>query len=538
MHAIGRQFDPWPASERALSPRRVHVEAAVVSILATALDLAAGLYINLALNYTKSDAFSRVANAFYVLYSRTPHLAAIGFVWNPLPSLLELLLVPLKALWPPLVTSGVAAVVWSAVFGGLAVYLLVEILAEFHLSPAFRASAGILFALNPLIIFYGANGMTEVMLIATMLGTLLGVLRYLGPGNLATLTAAALWLAVGFSIRYEAAPFGVFVGLALAAALRWRGVPWRRIESALLLLLAPLVYVSGLWLYLNWLIMKNPLFFMDGTYSNAAFSSSGSYQYALLGQLKGHPLDALAFVASMTLLFWPVIPAGLIALGRLLGRLRDGRMLLLFAMSAVPLLQFALLERGLSSGLARYFIYFIPMGVLLVALLVADARTCRRSVLLVLAALALALGDLGTGYAVLTSPILGHGDRSDLLGIVHGRPTPQYVARNQVVTYLNAHPTLTVLTDSAYAYPIIVRVHNPRQLIIDSDADFQSILENPRGRVDAFLVPDIAGGHIPDAVSVAWPGMSSGKVTWVRLIASFRSADMDEELYRILPNAP
>jgi hypothetical protein len=28
-----------------------------------------------------SDALSRTANAYYVLYSRDPHLAAIGFIW-------------------------------------------------------------------------------------------------------------------------------------------------------------------------------------------------------------------------------------------------------------------------------------------------------------------------------------------------------------------------------------------------------------------------------------------------------------------------
>ena len=33
------------------------------------------------------DALSRVANGYYTLFSRDPHLAAVGFVWNPLPSL-------------------------------------------------------------------------------------------------------------------------------------------------------------------------------------------------------------------------------------------------------------------------------------------------------------------------------------------------------------------------------------------------------------------------------------------------------------------
>src|ERR1041385_9278526 len=49
--------------------------------------IALGSYLALVLHAYHGDAYSRVANAYYVLYSRDPHLAAIGFVWMPLPSL-------------------------------------------------------------------------------------------------------------------------------------------------------------------------------------------------------------------------------------------------------------------------------------------------------------------------------------------------------------------------------------------------------------------------------------------------------------------
>jgi hypothetical protein len=40
------------------------------------------------------DGISRVASAFYVLYIRPPHLAAIGTTWNPSisPQLMEIML--------------------------------------------------------------------------------------------------------------------------------------------------------------------------------------------------------------------------------------------------------------------------------------------------------------------------------------------------------------------------------------------------------------------------------------------------------------
>ena len=54
------------------------------------------------------DAMSRVANAYYVLFSRDPHLAAIGFVWNPLPSLATLPLLVFSPWFPALASLGAA----------------------------------------------------------------------------------------------------------------------------------------------------------------------------------------------------------------------------------------------------------------------------------------------------------------------------------------------------------------------------------------------------------------------------------------------
>ena len=61
-----------------------------------------------------ADAMSRVGNACYVLFSRDPHLPAIGFVWNPLPSLVLLPILPLKSVAPWLVTHGFAGAIQSA----------------------------------------------------------------------------------------------------------------------------------------------------------------------------------------------------------------------------------------------------------------------------------------------------------------------------------------------------------------------------------------------------------------------------------------
>ena len=62
------------------------------------------------------DALSRVANAYYVLYIEPPHLASIGFVWNPLPSFLELPFMFLYRFYKPIASSALAGVIITAAF--------------------------------------------------------------------------------------------------------------------------------------------------------------------------------------------------------------------------------------------------------------------------------------------------------------------------------------------------------------------------------------------------------------------------------------
>ena len=76
------------------APRRRRSGTLLFSALAM-LYFAIGYLLVMRYNLFDPDATSRVANADYVISSRDPHLSAIGFVWNPLPSLVE------GKYWPP-----------------------------------------------------------------------------------------------------------------------------------------------------------------------------------------------------------------------------------------------------------------------------------------------------------------------------------------------------------------------------------------------------------------------------------------------------
>src|SRR5690349_4617983 len=64
-------------------------ENTILFVISFGISMTLAMYMR-SLDVFFIDSLSRTANAFYVLFSRDPHLAAVGFVWNPLPSLIQL----------------------------------------------------------------------------------------------------------------------------------------------------------------------------------------------------------------------------------------------------------------------------------------------------------------------------------------------------------------------------------------------------------------------------------------------------------------
>ena len=92
----------WEATTpNPVTPQR-HRGGAVLFFALTGVYFAVGYVFVMRYNLFEGDAVSRVANAGYVMMSRDPHLSAMGFVWNPLPSLVEIPLLLFDRWWPEL----------------------------------------------------------------------------------------------------------------------------------------------------------------------------------------------------------------------------------------------------------------------------------------------------------------------------------------------------------------------------------------------------------------------------------------------------
>jgi hypothetical protein len=414
-----------------------------------------------------------------------------------------------------------------------------QILFHLGLKRAERVVFCVLFMFNPMIWYYSANGMSDGMLMGCLLGATHGVLLYLKQNQLESLAMGAIWLAIAFMFRYEAAPFFVITGCAMAISLRRMRRPADEVEAMFVLYAMPTVYAVMAWMFLNWLIMKNPMYFLISPYGNAAQIGTGSYANHVLDSANHHLFQSLVLAGRFVLLFWPSLIGVAFALGQQLKHKPDPRWVALLAATiAIPLFQAGMIYLNKSAGWARFFIYYIPFGFLLIGFMLASLSGMGRRKRLVTIGLTvlIILGDIGT-YQALKSPLLGNGD-SDVVGtILSGERYSNFQQEDTISQYINAHPDLVVLTDTFDAYGVVARLKRPEQCVITSDIDFNSVLQNPRGRVNVVLVPEPRGVSALDALNRAYPGLWKGLVPWTKLVTQF-PGDTNYRLYSITAQAP
>ena len=156
-----------------------------------------------------------MANGYYILYSRDPHLAAIGFVWEPLTSLFDTVFLLGNHLWPALAHNDMAGSLTSAFSMAGAAYQLLLTLKEGGVARVPRLILTAFFALDPMILLYSGNGMSEGLYLFTLLAATRYLVRWMHTGQLRSLAYAATALGFSYLTRNEAAASVMAGGLAV-----------------------------------------------------------------------------------------------------------------------------------------------------------------------------------------------------------------------------------------------------------------------------------------------------------------------------------
>lgn len=476
------------------------------------LEWALGIY----LGYHRillSDAMTRTANAFYVFYTIPHRLFSMGLRLNPLPSVIQFPLVLLSKLWRPLVTGGISMAFASALFQAWAVKTLYSCFHKMKCREGHALLFTLLYALNPYIVFYGANGMSEIMMGAAGIQVICSLTLWMRKGRPQYILSMAFSLVIMFLVRWEALPFALFIGICMAIHMLTSNREKRYyskegleslwyVEGTLWVTFLPVLFTACVWIFYNWSMTGNPFYFINSANSLSALSSN-HWNYG------GFP-GVMSFVFSRS---WPfLIPLVLILAARLVtGKLiHHDTAIVLIAVLGTTVFTTVMMLFGKSGGYVRYFCYPLMFSAAFMPYLLNMARKASDEAARI-AAFGFAVCAVFFGWAFTRSSLF----REDLLMNV-----PAY--SEELADFLNSHCNDgKILMDSYRGYYVIMNMDEPEKLIINSSEGFEDAVNDPvRCHINYLVVSEYENNGNMDILNETWPYLFSGGEVWTEELAS------------------
>jgi len=452
----------------------------------------AGFSLAYGLQIYHNDAIARTALGFFTIFGRDPHLGAIGFVWQPLPSLLQL---PLLTLLRPLGFQMLAGPLIGAVFGAATVVSIFDIsqLIDKKSHTKICVLIAALYGLNPMTVLYAALGSSETIFIGSLLFYSYFQLKWVLKKKQSDLVIASFFLALSFGSRYESVAAylaGIFLVILIHVI---RKNPFHKVESSLIQLCLPFLYVVGLWILANWAIMGNPFYFLNSPYSNPSFTNVVKENPAAMEFSYYSLIGSSMYAAKRVTLLAP----GLFLLPVAYLSFRNGSPakvkanLSVFISLLAPYLAIIgfhvyQLFKGESLGWLRFFSYSLVAATLLAIYL---AKKQPRLIAIILLLLGLGLGS--SAYAMSNSQF-GKEENSFARKIANPSVELDYsrTYRDQkaVAKYMDRLPGRVILdTDAGFAIPLFAT--EPSRYIITSDIDFVEMVQDYHPNADWVIVP-------------------------------------------------
>ncbi|BBY27777.1 glycosyltransferase family 39 protein [Mycolicibacterium sediminis] len=513
-----------------------------------ALYFGVGTLLVLRYNLFDPDAPSRVANAGYVVFSRQPHLSAIGFVWNPLPSMVEIPVLQFSRWWPELKTHGLAAVVQSSLFMAGAALMVRRIALDRGVGAGWRWVAVGCFALQPMIVVYGASGMSEAAETFFLVWTIRHLAQWIRSDRVGDLAWAGIALGLGYLARYEVVPAAVGVALLVAAVAFRRARAAERLDSTILCVLIvsfPLACAFTIWAVTGWVVSGELFATLSSQYGNGS-QVAGAAERG--GPLAGAASDDWVVIGARLLGMQPfVVIAAACALA--LAVVRRNAVVLVPLATLGPVLAFAAWSQYSSTtfGWFRFYLLAIPL-VVCVALLCwspdATGDGARRLGAGLLTA-SLLVGAPVTVYAMSDQRIGNQQLQFGLASLVdpHGRPAGEQWYRRLMVNdrsladYFDRRnlPDGSVLMDTFNTWGIWLSSDRPRQFVITSDYDFTAVMNRPYDFGVRYVVASNPAISDADALNVRYPSLWNDGAGLGTLVHSVFGATGDERfrVYRI-----
>ena len=539
-----------------------------IFFLCLAVYIAVGYWLQIQNGFIMGDTLSRVSSTRSVLFSRDPHLAALGFIFTPVAAMVQIPAVWLSPLFPEITARALSGTLMSALFMSGAAVQIFSMGADRGLPRTYSLTITALFALNPMIVFYGSNGMSEAPFLFFMTWAVRRLIMWMVDDDVHHLvTAGGVAMGLAYLTRYDALATVGAAGLVVGVTTYLRARPAPRVHRAvmdMLIVSGPGVAAFLGWAAAGWLITGEAFAQFTSQYGNAAILEQ-------TGMTAPNTFEAVGFAAACIMFLAPtLLPLTLWALMQRWGRPNWQMLVVPLAMfGAVLAFQTLSYAQGSTFPFLRFFIIAIPMAATLALLGVPDgvfARPKRRgkfapvvtdtvpprrsAATCVAVAATLAIGIPVTvlgmslpdyapqeyGLAAVLAP-----DPDD---VTERAATEQRIARTfgterRIADYLETLdlPDSSVITDTVYGFGIIAASPRPKVFVIPSDPDFTELLNDPADNGVRYLlsVPPTGRGT-SDALNLRYPTLydTGAEIASLELeIPNDGDGQPDWRLYRI-----
>lgn len=520
-----------------MSDRRVKVAVFVVALAAYA---SVGYWLQVRNGFILGDALSRVSAAQSAVFSRDPHLAAIGFIFTPLTAMLQIPAIMFSPLWPAMTERAFSATIVSAVFMAGGVVQILGMGTDRGLPRAYVLTIAALFALNPMIVFYGANGMSEAPFIFFLSWAVRRLIMWMVDDDVHHLVVAGgIAMGLAYLTRYDAVACVAAAGLLVGATTYLRARPAPRFRRALLdtlLVAAPGFATFVGWAAASWLITGEAFAQFTSQYGNASILAQSGQQTVSFA-------DGLTFALVCTTLLAPtLVPLASWAVIRRFGRPNWSMMLPPLALYGAALaFQTYSYASGSTFPFLRFYIVAIPLSACLAMLAVPDGvfvtatrrgkyapvqpdpgvRSTRRRTWLpylpvaVAFAVAIPVTAWGMGlpkYApqeyALGAVLAPDPDNVTVRKATERSIAASFSTERQIANYLEKLnlPDSSVITDTVYGFAVTAASDQPKTFVVPSDPDFVTLLNDPQDNgVRYLLAVPPTGRGISDALNVRYP---------------------------------
>ena len=461
----------------------------------TSLALAGGWWLIYVAQIFVGDAMARVVQAHSVVLSRDPHLAAVGFVWPPLPSIAE---VPFVLALQRFTAPVFAGQIVSALFAGCLAAAMWGQLKRSEVPTRWAITLTLVVMLNPLVFYSSINGMTEVIFLffAVAAG---GALSSWDPGESKGLLVAGLLLGASFFVRYEAVAFAA-AGVLSVVVMQWRTPRWReRVGAVIIAFVAPVTYMVALWIIWTWLFLGSPLAFLTGAGSNLYFTESIRLgQNPVLSPLYNDPVATVRWVLGYLVReFPPFVPLLLIALAVSFVKRNRGLFILVVFAGVGPAFLALQVYRGQLLSWSRFWIYAIPFSAILLAALVRDWRPKRRNLAYAVATAVFVLSAASTldimGDTIRSAPDENTFARAVRSAGFRAQYGTEYAAIREATgvldEYMDEEPEALALVDGLVHGGVLLFTRHAGKVAFDADRDFSVLTDQPVDRVRFILIP-------------------------------------------------